>query len=80
MAKSENVKRVKCRDCENECFAYNQGYCTILDNANFKGKRCPFFKTDDQFMWERMECNRIIRNHELHILTKEYPGKGNWTM
>ena len=31
--------------CKNKkCFAYYKGVCNILNDTNFKGKPCPFFK------------------------------------
>ena len=44
---------VKCNSAKHEeCFArsrYTNGACTILNNADFGGRECPFFKTDAEY-------------------------------
>lgn len=34
---------------EFECFAYKNGYCAVLVCSNFGKRKCPFFKTKEQF-------------------------------
>ena len=37
---------VKCHD--SRCFACENGFCQILKDNDFKGKKCPFRKTRTQ--------------------------------
>ncbi len=43
-----------------ECFGNIEGHCFILVDNNFNGKRCPFFKTQEQVEAEKEYCqNRL---------------------
>lgn len=38
------------------CFANKKNLCMILTNNSFSGKRCPFFKTQEQLDAQQEEC------------------------
>lgn len=42
----------ECKDCKQDCFAYLSGKCRVLNNTDFNGKQCPFYKTKAQWLEE----------------------------
>jgi hypothetical protein len=38
-------QKSKCRQNCKDCFAYNDGYCRVLNSGSFRGK-CPFYKAE----------------------------------
>ena len=48
-----------------DCAAYDHGVCIALTDVNFKRGRCPFFKSRNQVMLERLKAReRKERNEE----------------
>jgi len=46
-----------------DCFALDlKGRCTVLENTDFRCSRCPFYKTVDQFVAERLSAFRHVKN------------------
>lgn len=70
-----NKRRGDCPACYRaECFAHMDGYCTCLDDNNFHGRPCPFFKTyrqylDDQLAAEKNRKSMLL--HEWHELVRQ---------
>ena len=42
MSDKYTPKVVTCQ--KEDCFAYYKGVCAVLNNTEFKGKECPFYK------------------------------------
>lgn len=48
---------------EPDCFALDlKGRCTVLENTDFRCSRCPFYKTVDQFVAERISPFQHLRD------------------
>ncbi len=39
-----NVSNTACRQRSKSCFAYSNGACCCLQDTNFGGRACPFYK------------------------------------
>ena len=52
-------RRVKCSI--SDCFACKDGECIALQDNDFNGKPCPFFKTRDQIADEEMRTQIRLR-------------------
>lgn len=54
-AKRKNKKKEPARCCENttDCFAYCNGICIALEDTDFKGRHCPFYKKKEERRTER---------------------------
>lgn len=55
------MSKNECPVCnEAECFACENGLCVVLKDNDFKGKKCPFFKTNEQAEKEQAYCEERI--------------------
>lgn len=53
------VDRANSPDCQNnKCFGCDNGKCLILSDNDFKGRSCPFFKTQKQLDDEEKKRKR----------------------
>ncbi len=55
------IDRPKCR--RGDCFANFEGTCRCLTTSYFKGKECPFFKTDQEIATENYKAAERIQRH-----------------
>ena len=39
----------KCLEGKFDCFAWDRAECSILTSTNFKGRSCPFYKSQEQY-------------------------------
>lgn len=47
-----------------DCQAYDYGICIALTDVNFKRGRCPFFKSRNQVMLERLKARERKKRNE----------------
>lgn len=70
-----NEKPYSCHT-HTDCFANERGYCMVLNDTNFQGKDCPFFKTRAQSRESRRNAYfRLIATGRMHLIDKY--GGGN---
>lgn len=67
----------QCPICEKQhtdCFAHSNGRCAILCNTDFKGKDCPFYKTEEQCAKENRQRRERLDQQWLGHLLDKYGG------
>ena len=55
-----------------DCFANLNGYCSALDDVDFKGKSCPFYKTAMQNELDKSAAYMSLVNCDRKDLISKY--------
>lgn len=60
MAEIEKTVTVPCYRAN--CFGYCQetGCCLVLSDNHFNGRECPFFKSKEKFMTDRLKAEQRV--------------------
>lgn len=73
---SNQKKKPNCTHPRDDCFANKNGLCRILEDSDFGGKVCPFFKTREQGDAERHDCmEHLVQSGKSDMIDKYYGGK-----
>lgn len=59
-----------------DCFANLNGFCVALDNVEFKGRDCPFYKTTEQNELEKDAVTAKLKSQGRDDLISKYYKKG----
>ena len=75
MAEKKEKVFYPCIMQQKNCAACHNGICGLLENVDFKGNKCPFYKTEDQRVAEDTKAlQRLMRIGRFDLIRK-YRGK-----
>lgn len=68
---SEMAEKARTRCLFHTCFAWQEGCCTALNDTDFKGRSCPFFKDAEKAKKERQKAfEELLLGGRLDIINR----------